>query len=476
MITSLTHFDPTDLHHLRRYLAATGETLKPLTARRIHVAEDALDGLGELVAVEAAGARPIVLVMDRTPILRDGGPAKPQAVAALRAVGGAAVQTIELGEPDKPPHASLTLAETVSKQLPSGALVVSMGSGTITDVTKHAVHLAESDADAGMTLICCPTACTVTAYTSTMTVLTVDGVKRTSPSRGPDVVWADLRLIAEAPRPLTAAGFGDMMARCVAAGDWYLAHRVGLDPDFSTVPLDLLAHSEAMLFEHAAAIGRGDPAAVRHLVDALLLAGVAMSVANQTAPISGWEHTISHYLDLRHLTTDRPLGLHGAQVGAASLIAARAYAGLLDDASVGEGPAPSADETAARQQIENHFAGFGAGDRIVAELWRDYQAKWEQWVHDPEAMRRFRDGWSGGTLREDLRRFVREPERIARALDEVGAPLGLAESAGCDPEAARDAVRFAHLVRRRFTLGDLLASLGWCDGPRVDRWMTGSPT
>ena len=166
-----------------------------------------------------------------------------------------------------------------------------------------------------------------------------------------------------------------MMARCVAAGDWLLAHRLGLDPNFSTVPLDLLAHAEQMLFTHAAGIGRGDRDAIRHLVDALLLAGIAMSVANQTAPISGWEHTISHYLDLRHAGTNHPLALHGAQVGAASLIAARAYEELFQAASLSRGTGTGLDESAARQRLVDHFSAFVPSCETVNVLWNDYRPK-----------------------------------------------------------------------------------------------------
>ena len=466
-------FDPTDLDAIRAYLHASGEPHKPLTVRRIEVGETVLDGLADQARAEGAASRPTVLVMDGTPMSRAGAAVKPDVVRALRSVNADHFHVIELGQPDHPPHASADLAASLAQRMPPDALVIALGSGTITDLTKHAVFLAEQAAGARFTLICCPTACTVTAYTSTMTVLTVDGVKRTAASRGPDVVLVDLRLVTDAPPALAAAGFGDMMARCVAAGDWYLAHQLGLDPNFSELPLDMLAHAETLLFTHAAAIGRGEPAAVRHLVDALLMAGIAMSVANQTAPISGWEHTISHYLDLRHLATGQPLALHGAQVGAASLLAARAYADLFEAVALPDLSTSVGDESAARAALDAHFGPIASG-AVLDELWTDFREKWEKWPGDPTTVQRFRDAWASGPLRADLRRYVREPARIARALTDVGAPLDLATSAGCDAGTARDAVRHAHRVRSRFTVGDLLDSLGWLTDDRLDRWMNPS--
>ena len=57
---------------------------------------------------------------------------------------------------------------------------------------------------------------------------------------------------------------------------------------------------------------------------------------------------------------------------------------------------------------------------------------------------------------------------IEYALQQAGAPLGfqdLTEPIG--PEGVTSAVRFAHLVRARFTLGDLLSESGWLDAKTV---------
>jgi glycerol-1-phosphate dehydrogenase [NAD(P)+] len=461
----MTRLDPTDLDALRSHLAATSEALKPLTVQEIRIASDALAELPDVVRRRGAGDRPTALAMDATPMLRAGTSVKPEVVTGLRSVAGDRLKVIELGSVEHPPHAEAEDARALARRVRDAEVVIAFGSGTVTDLAKHAVYLNEFDAGQpghARTLIVCPTACTVTAYTSTMSILTTDGVKRTAASRGPDVVLVDLTLVADAPPALTAAGFGDMMARCVAPGDWLLAHRLGLDPDFSTVPLDLLAHAEAMLFNHAAGIGRGEPAAVRHLVDALLLAGIAMSVANQTAPISGWEHTMSHYFDLRHAGTGHPLALHGAQVGAGTLVAARAYDALIAEPSV---------HAAAGL---DHFSPFASTEATINELWHDYRGKWSQWAGNQDTLRRFDEAWTTGTLRSELRSFVRPADTIARALADVGAPLDLAVSAGCARETARDAVRFSHLVRQRFTLGDVLAALGRLTDENIDAWMSPS--
>ena len=77
--------------------------------------------------------------------------------------------------------------------------------------------------------------------------------------------------------------------------------------------------------DHADGIHRADPDALEHLGAALTLSGIAMGVAGRTAPGSGMEHTVSHLLEM----AERPgveAPLHGAKVGALSVLAAMLWA------------------------------------------------------------------------------------------------------------------------------------------------------
>jgi glycerol-1-phosphate dehydrogenase [NAD(P)+] len=470
--------DSCDLDGLRRWLKARPESLVPLTIRRIDISPDALDDLGD--RAEAAMAdRPVChLIMDRTPMWRDGVPIKPEVVAALSARVGE-VGLIELGEADHPPHADIDRAKELSKRLTAGALVVTFGSGTITDLAKHAMFWIEQDGGARFEHICCPTACTVTAFTASMTVLTVDGVKRTIRSRSPDQVLVDLLMIRDAPVELTRAGLGDLLARCTAYGDWYLGDAFGVDESFNTVPFDLLAHPEERLIAGAASIGRRELDGLRSLADALMLAGIGMSIVDQTTPISGWEHVMSHYLDLRAVAADRPTGLHGAQVGAGTLIAALAFEELLGTREAfWRSARPVFDVDAARKSIEEHFKPFDADGGMIEELWREYGAKAERIRQGLSRWPRVVERWLSGDIPAQLQRYVRRAEVVATALGQAEAEMDLAAASGtADRILARSAILYGHKVRSRFTLGDVLEILGLLTPAAADRWLTaGSDT
>ena len=44
--------------------------------------------------------------------------------------------------------------------------------------------------------------------------------------RAPVACLADVGVLAAAPAPMIAAGFGDLLSRPVSCADWYLSHRL----------------------------------------------------------------------------------------------------------------------------------------------------------------------------------------------------------------------------------------------------------
>ena len=72
--------------------------------------------------------------------------------------------------------------------MPGAGCVVSVGSGTMTDVAKDASMRAGD-----IPFVVVQTAVSVNAFSDDMAVLLRDGVKRTVPSRWPDVLIVDRR-------------------------------------------------------------------------------------------------------------------------------------------------------------------------------------------------------------------------------------------------------------------------------------------
>src|SRR4051812_29867288 len=312
--------DPDDMPGLKRWLAAQNDQGN-LRSVDIHEVLIGPDVLLELPAVlQRAGILPgqaILLVMDETPMRRDAEDLK-SFVQALLHGAGYHVQTLWLkGDQYGLVHADFEQVERVQRAITRETALVALGAGTLTDIVKHAAYLhdQEQSEQAQIVYICCQTANSVTAFAANMAVLLKDGVKRTIPSRYPTAIISDLRILASAPKAMTVAGLGDCCARFVAYGDWYLASALGLVDFYSEVPLALLANLDTILLEHAEGIGQRRHEGEAVVARALLLAGIAQSIVNMSAPISGTEHVISHVLDMIADHYQRGLALHGAQVG-----------------------------------------------------------------------------------------------------------------------------------------------------------------
>jgi glycerol-1-phosphate dehydrogenase [NAD(P)+] len=465
--------DPLNIDGLNDWLDSQGSPGR-IAVKEVVIENDLFPSLPTLLKAQRAADRPVLVFMDHTPMRRRRRDAKQEFLRAISTVCTPEVR--RLGTEAHPPHADLALAEQLAAQLPTGCLLISLGSGTVTDLAKHARFLADRNAarQDRRTFVSIPTACTVTAFSSALAVLGVAGVKRTIPSQNPDYTWIDLAMLSDAPADLTRAGVGDLLARPIAYADWYLSSLLGIDESYSEVPRMLLADHEARLPQVAGSLARGDAPAFRMLMEALLLAGYAMSVTGQTTPISGWEHVMSHYLDMTAGALGRPLNLHGVQVAAGTFVATRAYNEFLQRVTA-EDLNRAADVDLgriARQQIQDHFAPIDPSGAIRAELLHDYLPKAQRWQAARGNIRRLAREWATGHVREEIASRLVPLERLDAIAAAVNLPTSLAALTSLPTGSApADTVRYCHLVRQRFTLGDMLAAVGWVEPTRIDRWL-----
>lgn len=443
--------DPTDVARLQQVVlawAAPGEQLCPVPIDQIVLSDDALSLLPRLVRELSSG--PAVLVVDQTPMTRLGGDVKDQVARSLSAVMPLTVRVLP-----EPFHADLPSARALAAELDGVGVIVSLGSGGVTDVAKYARHLTGRR----LPFVSVPTAASVTAFTSALSVLLVDGAKRTLPSAPPEVVVCDLPTLCEAPVAMTCAGFGDVLARSVSYGDWYLAAELGMADGFSHVPGRMLAACEQIMLGLAEGVATRQPAAVKAVMEAVLLSGMAMSVVGQTSPLSGWEHVISHFLDMTAHHDGRRPALHGEQVGVATLLAARAYEQAWPQLDLDALSAELTDDRVAvgEARVKAVFDRYDASGALSAEVWRDYRKKLTRWQAVRGQRQEFAARKRSGELDAVVADMVRPSADIETALRRAGAPLAFDQMTQPVPAAtAEAAVRHSHLIRERFTLGDLL--------------------
>jgi glycerol-1-phosphate dehydrogenase [NAD(P)+] len=459
-------FDPGDLDQFKSQIRTipgypTGEDL-PI--RDMVFESGALWRLSDLLL--RAGIKhdqPLSVVMDRTPMKRDGQDLKELIREILKSSGWQA-DVIWL-EPDNTGqvHTDFSQINSVKARLQKNSSVLSVGSGTVTDIAKHACHVYQGEQGIpSLPFVVYQTANSVSAYTSNMAPTFVDGVKRTLPSRYPDVLICDLETLRDAPRAMTVAGVGDLLAAFGSYADWWLAYRLGLDKSYTEFAQTLMGPLDEIFLEQAEGLREATLESAAILAKLIALGGLAMSLSHATAPLSGYEHVISHVLDLVAEQKERPLAQHGTQVALATLLTTAAYQVFFNEFEPAEVNPENCYPTEAqmKSRIEAAFTPLDPTGRVAAECWSDYKVKLEAWhAHRADFEAALRD-WPD--IQTQVRSLVKPPEVALRILHAIASPVHFE---GLTPAPSDAEVQFAFrnapLIRHRFTLGDLLIFLNW---------------
>lgn len=458
-MASLT--DPTDLDGLRMALKPLDPEgrLKPLGLKRVVISETAhLDAAGA-VKDALAGCRgtAVVILTDKTPILRAGE--RLSALIANQLSDGFSARIACLDDGHDKLHADESVLAMAAEQAKGADAIVTIGSGTMTDIGKIA-----AERNGGLAHVAVQTAASVDGFTDNVSVILRNGVKRTVPSRWPTIVLADVVTIGTAPLELNTAGFGEAISLFTAPADWYLSSLLGLDNTFHPAALAMLQAAAAEPPGWASGLATGEPKAVRELTRLLALRGIVSGVSDTTACLSGVEHVISHMLDLHHAAKHQPIGLHGAQVGVASLVAARLWRQAIEGDLIRPERLKKPDIAQIEARIGEAFGHLGSG--IVEECHRDARAKHEKVTQNWDRFVSVTGNWQLHASEFD--KLVQRSQTLRAALKSSGGPATFqALNPAIPPPLARWAVSNCFLMRNRFNLVDLLDMLGLWTEERI---------
>lgn len=464
--------DLSQLDRIRDVLAANDPRgqFATLGISELSIGDTVLDSLVAVTAglLEKAGrptgrAARIVMMADPVAIRRDGRLLKDEVLALLRSRFHAYPAIVDDG------HAVLHADEPVldaATRLAEGADgIVSVGSGTITDVAKIAAERAGVPVH-----VVVQTAASVDGFTDNFAVVLQNGVKKTLLSRWPDAVLTETRTVAEAPHVLNAAGFGELLSMYSAPGDWFLACRLGLDDTFAPVLTELLGRCGEGIAEWSAGVGRGEPEASARLATALAMRGIVTGVGGTTASLSGMEHLFSHMLDLVAAERGTPTGLHGAQVGVGSVIRAAAWEEFCERMDVAP-PDPESlfpDIDAFEGPVRGAFGELDPTGRIGGECWSRYRDKLSRWHGARPRIEAFFADWEAIRAAHDT--LTLGSREIAAYLHRAGAPKRYRD---LDSPVSEDLMRWCvancQFMRERGSVADLLLLAGWWDEDGVDR-------
>lgn len=326
--------------------------------------------------------------------------------------------------------------------------LIATGAGTITDITRFVSHRM------GRPFLSTPSAPSVDGFASVGAPMLIDGVKISLPTHAPAAIFADLDVLAHAPRAMIAAGFADILGKFTSVADFRLGHLLRDERYDETIAQRTYAVAK-LCKDNAEAIGQSTPESIRLLMNALVESGICILDFGDSASASGSEHHLSHYWEMMLLRQGRPAILHGAKVGVATVMMAALYAQVssLSRAEVADRLEAAAlpDRAAELAAIQ---AAFGPEAEAVA---RNHGAFLDMTPAAYEDIkRRILEHW------EDIQAIAAQappPAEIARLLAIVGGPTTPAELGLSDAEATL-ALDNGHYLRNRFTVRKLARMLG----------------
>ena len=413
--------------------------------------------------LEPGPNRRVCVIVDDVVILRNGESLKDLLLARLAAKFE--VSRIVLTDGHTVLHADEPILDRAAAGAVGADAVVSIGGGTITDIAKIAAMRNKTPVH-----IVVQTAASVDGYTDNFSVVLQKGVKRTLLTRWPDAVLTDVSVIAQAPRALNASGLGELLSLYCAPGDWLLAARCGMGETFTPMLIEMLELCGAGVEDWASGVRNGDLAAAHRLAAALAMRGIVSGVGGTTAILSGMEHLFSHMLDIHGAETGAATGLHGAQVGVGSVIAAAAWEEFcermektpVDPARMNLAP----DEAEAR--VRAAFASLDSSGRLGGQCWGHYREKLAKWNNARAPVASVFADWPAFRAEHDA--MVMNSARLAACLHRGGSPMRPSDLDPAVPVAlTRWTVANCQFMRERFTIADLLTFAGWWDEDAVTR-------
>ncbi len=462
------HLDPAHMDAVRHTLAQRGDaaTLPLLKLQHVEVGDNALNALPALVRnIAVQGSSSVLLLQGRKPFVREGVDLKPAVYEQL--VGaGLNVELLEIGDEHGYLHSDFAEVEQVRLHLRYDKTAVALGSGKICDVTKHACFEYEQETGMHIPFIVVQTANSVIAFGSGMATITKDGVKRTWPSRLPDTLLLDGHILCDAPFEYTIGGVGDLSVIAVSFGDWSLGARLGM-ATYVPAAFDVLEDVRDLLFSDASAFAARNLEGMITLGKLGILGGFAMTLAGQSSPMSGYEHVVSHMLDMVAPHFHRPVASHGCQCGLSTIICAIAWQKLLTEFRPEEVNLntcfPSAEEM--EHRIRATFDQIDPSGVASNECWQSYRKKLEKWHKARPRFEVFLQNWS--QERAHLATLITQPEMIVQGLAQAHHPMRY-EEIGIPEQQVRWAFKNGHLMRDRFSIADLLSYTGQLDDQFVE--------
>lgn len=331
-------------------------------------------------------------------------------------------------------------------------LIIGIGSGTINDMCKLISCRMKND------YCIVATAPSMDGFASNVSPLILNHLKTTIETKIPEYIIGDLNILKDAPKPMIAAGVGDILGKYVCLTDWRLAHLINGEYHCSSTEKLVRKSIEAVASAIRPHIGEEsndflqDKGTIESVMEGLVLSGIAMSYVGNSRPASGSEHHLSHYWEMMFLFEGRKMVLHGTKVAIGTVKVIKLYEKLKRHIPDFAGARDAAGFNKKEWKKEIRRVYREASDAVI-EL--------EEQCHknsDEEVIRRLtllEKNWDEAVRIMDT---LPASDYIEDMLKAMNAPYK-AKQVGVDKQMLKDSVKYAKELRDRYGLLQILFDL-----------------
>ena len=242
-------------------------------------------------------------------------------VAERAGRNAAACGTLVLPSPE--PIADEETVGAVSDGAEGYDYLLAVGAGTLNDLCKYAGFLTRKPSGVFAT------APSMDGFTSGVTPLIKKGFKITENAQTVSDILIDFDILCGAPKIMTGAGTGDILAKFCCLTDWKMSHLLNGEA-YNEEAVSLMRVALDKCVENIASIQKRGREGVDALMRALVISGYAMVIAGNSRPASGAEHHMSHFLEMDFLRRGERIPLHGVKVGLGTLVSLKMYKRIKD--------------------------------------------------------------------------------------------------------------------------------------------------
>lgn len=326
--------------------------------------------------------------------------------------------------------------------------MIAVGSGAVNDLARFV------SSRSGIPYISIPTAASMDGYSAEVSLLVLNGIKKTINAAYPLAIYADVDVLKNAPAKLVAAGFGDLICKKTAAFDWRISNIINGE-SYCQNTVDVVNDIVERTAANAMKIAERDEEAIKTLAEGLMLSGLAMHWVGKSRPAAGAEHHLAHFIGMKAMMNNQHTHLHGIEVAVMTLVMIEVYREILsrdyEDLNVEKVYENSLKKAEYEARIREIFR------ESAPQIFKENENKIferEQWLGHAEKVKN-----SMKQIKEELMPLIPDSNMIIGVLRSMGAPSSPAEL-GLSRADLEEAILYAKEVRNKYTILDAAEYLG----------------